>query len=205
MTAVDQPLVTATYWGPILGFIVGAFLTFVVERAREWFYRAKLCPDFRPDDGRCIADSSATTSAQCRWARISIVNRGRTYLRQCQAFVTNVEQEQSGRWITTDPQFIDPLALEWAATPRYTRYKPRDLPRGVEFFITIVASTASASGAGELTLSVDHLPDRLKTLFKPGHRYRITAIITGDKVKPKTISVIVNWTGNWNFDTSKSG
>jgi hypothetical protein len=176
------------------------------EIPRAWLLGPRLCPDFRPGDGRCVVDlreSPNSASPECRWARVSVINCGRGYLRNCQAFVSNIEQEQSGEWVKTNPQFVDPLGLEWAATPVHQRYNPRDVPRETEFFINVVASAESPSQNDSLTLSVEHWPDRLKKIFESHRRYRITVTVTGDQVKPRTVKVIVNWTGSWRFDTSR--
>jgi len=85
--------VTATYWGPVLGTVVGVILGAIIavfaEPARNWFYGPKLFLDFQPDDGRCVADSSVA-----RYARVFVKNRGRRHMERCQAFVTNIEREE---------------------------------------------------------------------------------------------------------------
>jgi hypothetical protein len=125
-----------------------------------------------------------------------------THLKQCQAFVTNLEQELSGKWGKTDPPYVDPLLLEWAALTD-TKHKPRDLPKKIPFYANVLASADSGSGNDNLDLTVqDWPPDRLRGLFARG-LYRITVTVTGDHVKPRHVKVIVNWTGNWQFDTSR--
>jgi hypothetical protein len=199
--AVDDSLVTATYWGPVLGAVVGIILGWIIaifsEPARAWLYGPKLSLDFRPSDGRCIADSR-----DCRWARVSVMNYGRRYLRQCQPIITNIEQEQGGEWVQTEPPFIDPLIPEWSVMKEQEKYRSRDLPRKIEFFVNILAAEDSKSGNDKLLLSVEDWPGRIRNTFIPGHRYRITVTVTGDQVKPKDIRMIVNWTGNWRFDTA---
>jgi len=158
-----------------------------------------LCLDFQPDNGRCIVDSTATRT---RWARISVINRGGTHLRQCQSFVTNVKQERNGKWEKTDPPFVDPTLLEWA-TLTDAKYKPRDLPRRIKFYVTVLVSTDGRSQSDNLALTVqDWPPERLKALFTTYGRYEISVTVTGDHVKPKHIKVIVTWTGHWQFETS---
>jgi hypothetical protein len=77
------------------------------------------------------------------------------------------------------------------------------LPKKIKFYINVVASSESSSGTDNLALTVqDWPPDRLKTLFTHG-RYKISVTVTGDHVRPKHIKVIVNWTGHWQFETSR--
>jgi hypothetical protein len=191
----DCFLVMATVLGPV----VGAIIALLAAPVGHWLFGPKLRLDFRPDDGRCVVESPTSRS---RWARISVINRGGIHLRQCQAFVTDLEQERSGKWGKTDPPFVDPLVLEWAALTD-TKYKPRDLPKKIKFYINVVASSESSSGTDNLALTVqDWPPDRLKTLFTHG-RYKISVTVTGDHVRPKHIKVIVNWTGHWQFETSR--
>ena len=106
----------------------------------------------------------------------------------------------SGRWIPTTPQFVDPLVPEWAATLPYQKHKPRDLPTKTEFFVNVLASEAVNN---ELVLSVEEWPGRLRKIFQAHGRYRLKIVVTGDQVKPKTVFVIVTWTGNWKFDSSR--
>jgi hypothetical protein len=130
------------------------------------------------------------------------MNCGRRYLRQCQPFITDIEQEQGGVWVQTAPPFIDPLIPEWSVMQGQAKYKSRDLPKKIESFVNILASEDSRSGNDKLVLSVEDWPGRIRNTFIPGYRYRITITVTGDQVKPKEIRLIVNWTGNWRFDTA---
>ena len=178
--------------GLVTGFILGVCAQPLRERL---FYHPKLSVNFSPRDGRCIVDSS-----QCRWARVSVINSGQIHLRQCQAFVSNVELKRYLFWADTKPQFSDPLALEWAVTGEYD---PRDLPRKIPFFANILVSEDTKN---ELSLTVyDWGPERLRKIFTEHGRYRITVTVTGDQVKPKTTKMIVHWKGNWKFDTSRAG
>jgi hypothetical protein len=180
----------------VTALIAGVILGVCVQPLREWlFYHPELSVDFNPRDGRCIVDSP-----QCRWARVSVINNGQIHLRQCQAFVTNVEQKRGLFWDDTKPKFSDPLALEWAVTGGYD---PRDLPRKIPFFANILVSENTKS---ELNLTVYNWgPERLRKIFTEHGRYRITVTVTGDQVKPKTTKMIVHWKGNWKFHTSRAG
>ena len=189
--------------GPIGGAIVGGLIALISEPVRVKLYGPRLSVDYKPGDGRCVVDlpkSPDDQSSQCRWVRISVTNSGRAHLRQCQAFVADIEQEQAGRWIPTTPQFVDPLVPEWAATLPYQKHKPRDLPTKTEFFVNVLASEAVNN---ELVLSVEEWPGRLRKIFQAHGRYRLKIVVTGDQVKPKTVFVIVTWTGNWKFDSSR--
>ena len=194
--------ITAVF-SPIGGAIVGGLIALFSEPLRVKLYGPRLSVDYKPRDGRCVVDlpkSPDDPSSQCRWARIAVINSGRAYLRQCQAFVADIEQEQAGQWIPNTPQFVDPLVPEWAATPRYQIYKPRDLPTKTEFFVNFLVSAAKNN---ELVLTVEEWPTRLRKIFQAHGRYRLKIVVTGDQVEPKTVFVIVTWTGNWKFDTSR--
>jgi hypothetical protein len=197
--AVDTLFPTALFRSPVVAAIVGWIMGVSTGLILNWFNRPKLSLYFKPDDGKCIAQSA---QPKVRWARVSVMNCGRTHLSRCQAFVSDLKREQNGRWVKTEPPFIDPLVLEWAATTEATKYEPRDLPRKIEFFINILASADSGSGHDNLALTVQGgLPLRLKSVFKPG-RYCITVTVTGDQAKPKHRKVIVNWMEKWEFETS---
>src|SRR5947209_4389364 len=104
-------LVIATVLGPLVGAVIAVLAAPVGHR----LFGPRLCPDFKPDDGRRVVDLPESTdldSPQCRWARVSVINCGRSHLRNCQGFVSNIEQEQSGKRVKTTPQFVDPLILE---------------------------------------------------------------------------------------------
>jgi hypothetical protein len=200
---VTNSLWITAVFSPIGGAIVGGLIALFSEPLRVKFFGPRLSVDYKPRDNRCVVDlpgSPGDPSSQCRWARISVINSGRAHLRQCQAFVADIEQEQAGHWIPTTPQFVDPLVPEWAATPRYQKYKPRDLPTKTEFFVNVLASEAHNN---ELVLSVEEWPGRLRKIFQAHGRYRLKIVVTGDQVEPKTLFVIVTWTGNWKFDTSR--
>jgi hypothetical protein len=162
------------------------------------FYHPALSLRFDPNDGQCIAEASET-----RWARLSVKNSGKIHLKECQALVTKIEQERNGIWEHTDPQFIEPLVLEWAAMPDEVKYKPQQIPQKIELYANFLASSATSDDKNKLRLSVYHLPDRIKDIFAEYRRYQLTITVTGDQVKPKTERIIVNWTGNWRFDTSR--
>jgi hypothetical protein len=181
--------------GSLVTLVIGFILGVCVQPLREWLlYHPKLSIYFNPRDGRCIADSS-----QCRWARVSVINIGQIHLRQCQAFVSNVEQKRGLFWADTRQKFIDPLALEWAITGGYN---PRDLPRKILFFANVLVSEDTKN---ELWLTVyDWGPERLRKIFTEHGRYRITVTVTCDQVKPKTTKMIVRWKGNWKFETSRA-
>jgi hypothetical protein len=180
--------------GSLVTFVTGLILGVCVKPLQEWFfYHPELSVKFNPRDGRCIVDSP-----QCRWARVSVINNGQIHLRQCQAFVSNVEQKRGLFWGDTTPKFSDSLALEWAVTG----YDPRDLPRKIPFFANILVSEDTKN---ELWLTVyDWGPERLRKIFTEHGRYRITVTVTGDQVKPKTTKIIVRWKGNWKFETSRA-
>lgn len=188
-------LVTAVV-GLLSGLVGGVFARPLQERL---FYHPKLSADFDPGDRRCIADAS-----QRRWARVKIKNSGKVHLAQCQALLTDIQQEQArndNKWENTDPRFIDPLVLEWAATPEIIRYTPQIIPIEVEVFSNVLFSEQSESGEDKLHLTVHHWPERLWEIFKEHRRYRITVIVTGDRVKRETVRFIVDWKGHWRFET----
>jgi hypothetical protein len=108
-------------------------------------------------------------------------------------------------WVKTNPQLVDPLVLEWAALNDDVKFKARDIPRKIQFFINVLASADNhAENDDSLGLSVEHLPQRLKvnTPFAPRHRYRFTVTVIGDQIEPKIIQLVVNWNGNWKFDSA---
>src|SRR6266478_1604159 len=165
----------ALFQSPVVGVIVGWIMGVSSGLIVNWFNRPKLSLSFKPDDGKCIVEAA---QPKCRWARVSVINSGRTHLSRCQAFVSDIKREQNGRWVETEPSFSDPLVLEWAPTTPATKYEPRDVPRKIPFYINILASEYSGSQNDKLTLSVqDGLPHRLKDIFKPG-RYCITVTVT---------------------------
>ena len=174
----------------VLGPLTGALIAIYGETIKNRLLGPKLHLDFEPGDGLCIVDlPDAPNSPQCRWVRISVINVGRTFLRQCQGFITNIEQEQGITWVKTNPKF-----------------KARDIPRKIQFFINVLASADNrAENDDSLGLSVEHLPQRLKvnTPFAPRHRYRFTVTVIGDQIEPKLIKLVVNWNGNWKFDSAK--
>jgi hypothetical protein len=191
----------------VLGPLTGALIAIYGETIKNRLLGPKLHLDFEPGDGLCIVDlPDAPNSPQCRWARISVINCGRTFLRQCQGFITNIEQEQGITWVKTNPQLVDPLVLEWAALNDDVKFKARDIPRKIQFFINVLASADNhAENDDSLGLSVEHLPQRPKvnTPFAPRHRYRFTVTVIGDQIEPKIIQLVVNWNGNWKFDSAK--
>ena len=191
----------------VLGPLTGALIAIYGETVKHRLLGPKLHLDFKPGDGLCIVDlQEAPNSPQCRWARISVINCGRTFLRQCQGFITNIEQEHGITWVKTSPQFVDPLVLEWAALNDDVKFKARDIPRKIQFFINVLASVDNRTENGDtLGLSVEHLPKRLEdnTPFAPRYRYRVTITVVADQIKPKNIQVVVNWNGTWKFDVAK--
>jgi hypothetical protein len=159
------------------------------------FDRPELSLRFDPDDRECVVHDF-----QSQWARIAIKNSGRVHLTNCQTFVTEIKQERNGRWEDTEPKFTEPLVLEWAAMPDEVKHRPQQIPRGMTFFGNFLGATATEN---KLKLSVYHWPHSTGEIFAEFRRYCFTLTVTADQVEPKTIDVIVNWTGNWKFETSR--
>jgi hypothetical protein len=86
--------------------------------------------------------------------------------------------------------------------PDDVKHTPKQIPRGMTFFGNFLYATATGECKNKILLSVYHWPYRIREIFAENRRYCFTLAVTGDQVEPKTISAIVNWTGNWRFETS---
>jgi hypothetical protein len=185
------PLLLSALLGMFGGGLSGAI--FGPSLRARLFDRPELSLRFDPDDRECVVDDPQT-----QWARIAIRNSGNIHLTNCLAYVTKIKQERNDRWEDTEPRFIEPLVIEWAAVPDEVKHTPKQIPRGMTFFGTFVSANATVN---KLCLSVYHWPHRSREIFAERRRYCFTLTVTADQVEPKAISVIVNWTGNWKFET----
>jgi hypothetical protein len=187
-----------TWIGPILGVLVG----YSLHRLEALVVGPRLCVEFLQDRKHVADGRTIPGSLWSRWGRVSIRSTRKKVAEGCRAYLVNVHREEAGQWKRTP--FIDPMLLPWATTPESEQWEARDIPKGVRFYADVVTAVQLSEGldTGRLEACSQFRlrSSRLDDLFHNPGRYRLGIVVTAHGVKPRSIALIVNWTGRWQLD-----
>jgi hypothetical protein len=192
---------------PIISSLIAFFLGLFVDRLKQWLFGAKLSlglatvrqsrfvlweekpgPDGKP----------VKFATQAKYARVFVENKRATLARTCRAYLTNVEFYDQNQWEPTE--FADTLLLEWSASPNEVTIKGLDVPKGAKFHVDVFRTLEEPREdlrAPLYRFTAAVTPLRYNDLLSKTGRYKLTIVVGGDVVTPKTIEVILDWRGNW--------
>jgi hypothetical protein len=170
---------------------VGAILAFISQPLRDWLYRAILTIDYEGnDDANKIEVGYLKDGKQIDevYIRARIRNEGKRPAKNCQVFLTDLEEvHQSG---TTPTSFYDPTPVAWAGW----KFSLRDIPRSIPFYVDIMKVSKHTSG---WLISVENLygnQDKLQN-YRGTYRFQLTA--TADNAKSVIYEIDVMYDGDW--------
>ena len=178
----------------IISFLSGAATAVFAEPLRRWIYRPSLTLEFTVADHFVAKtrESSGTSVYDAYYVRLKVTNRRRSLAKGCRAYLIDIERRgSSGAWEPTE--YCESLQLGWSARGTGA-YEALDLPHTVPHFIDVV-SPRSVSTTFLPALSL-HLY-RYEHLFATPGTYRFTVLVSGDGVKPATLRISFEWTGQW--------
>jgi hypothetical protein len=187
--------------GGAIGFISAVLAPIVVEPVKHCVFGPKLKVEFIEGDRGFITDTKETGGTDAHYVRVKVLNTGRQIAKQCRAYLVNVEKWNTSTGKFAPTIYCDSLQLAWSARANTEEaYRPLDLPRDINQFIDIVSTRRPESGYKVMTNP--HLY-RYEPLFKEHGKFRYTVLVSGDNVKPVSVQVVFEWSGDWhNFAVS---
>ncbi|KKM70309.1 hypothetical protein LCGC14_1441970 [marine sediment metagenome] len=183
----------------ILSFVAGALTAVLAEPLRRWIFRPTLTLEFKNTEHFVTRskERSSESTYDSYWVRAKATNSSASLARGCRAFLTDIERlGPSGSWQPTD--YCESLQLAWSARDEAS-FSALDLPHDIPHFIDIV-STRCVTASFLPTLSVKLY--RYDALFSTPGTYRFTVLVSGDGVKPATLRIRFEWTGQWDKFTT---
>jgi hypothetical protein len=193
-----------TAFGAIIGFIG----SLIAEGVQRWVYGPRLQLIFENGNSayRTPTDMGNPKIADSIYIRLRVENVKPRVAKACRAYLTRVEQRVGTDW--QDTNFRDTTQLNWSA--QLNGLMPMDLPRGVRVFVDLLWVFNPLPG---MTVTYPdgkprnprHLqPSLAMELFQYARiwatdnvSYRLTVLVSGDGVLPKSHRVIVEWKGIW--------
>src|ERR1035437_5726742 len=125
--------------------IAGGLLNGAYQHARDWFNQPRLRIDFeetdafkvptdyKAQDGRAVSEI---------YIRARVQNTGHQIAKECVVYLARLEKvHPSGS--TTSTVFFDSRELAWGAG---WKFKPRNVPRGVDFYVDLMRVSKSETG-----------------------------------------------------------
>ena len=197
--------VLLTIFAAIIGFIA----SLLAEIPQRWVYGPKLQLTFENNNEayRSATDYGNPKNADAIYIRLRVENVKSRVAKACRSYLTKVEQRAGNVW--QDTNFRDATQLNWSA--QLNGLMPMDLPRGVRVFVDLLWVFNPLPGMtvtydGKTPRNPRHLQPTLTIeLFQYAHiwattnaHYRLTILVAGDGVKPKSHMVVLQWNGVWN-------
>jgi hypothetical protein len=186
----------ATLLTPLVGLITGTLIGVFAEPIRTWLFRPKLKILFDP--ARCVTSTptyGTNLPSRGHYIRVQVTNASGRVAKGCRVFLVDVEQrDDSGRFQST--AFVDSLRLKWSSQVLGEELRGLDLPRGVSQFADVIST--DKSGPYSFNWHVPFIPGIYEELFNNNRKtLRLTILATGDEARPARISIVFEWTGQW--------
>jgi len=175
----------------ILGGFLGGFFSGTFLHFYEWLKRPKLQLDYKAVKGANEVEAEYTKEGNQVadiYVRARVRNTGKRVARSCCVFLTSLEEVQPSG--TTPTVFHDAMQLAWAGS----QFVPRDVPRGVEFYVDILRVSKHSSG---WSFSVQKLFANQAKLKDFRGTYRFHLLATADNALPARLAVDVSYNGDW--------
>jgi hypothetical protein len=176
----------------IVGGVIGGLLSGAYQHIRDHASRPRLQIDYEGVEGAHRVEVDYTDKENRPVAEIYIrarvQNKGRRVAKGCLVFLANVREVHPSGMTTTS--FHDSMPLAWAGW----NFSPRDIPRGVEFYVDVVRVSKHVSG---WRFSVERLFASHAELKDYRGTYRFSLMVTGDKADPAMCEVDVTYDGDW--------
>jgi hypothetical protein len=169
--------------------IAGGLVTGFYEHWRDWYERPKLQLDYEGTDGNRIeADRTEAGHLISEiYIRARVRNTGRRAAKDCVVFLTAITEVHPGGKTTPTP-YHDAMPLGWPGW----KFSPRDIPRGVEFYVDVMKVSKNSPG---WMISVERLfTDRLRD-YSGTYRFQLTAI--ADNALPVVFEIDVTYNQDW--------
>ena len=154
--------------------------------------------EFR-NDTNCISWTREGGTRAC-YLRIRARNRKWRLARGCRAYLVNVElRDANGRFQPTS--YCDSMQLAWSAASEEA-YSAIDLPRGLSRFVDVVSTRESS---GDFRPALQFFLNRDLDLWRRNGEFRLTVLVAGDGIQPKSLKIRFVWTGRWDeFTVSRA-
>lgn len=189
--------------GGAIGFISAILAPIVVEPLKHRVFGPKLKVEFKEGDAGFITDTKEGGGKNSHYVRVRVLNTGRQIAKQCRAYLVDVEKWNISTGEFEPTIYCDSLQLAWSArTNTKEAYLPQDMPRDINQFIDIIYTRNLESG---YKIMIEPRLHRYESLFKEHGKFQYTVLVSGDNVKPVSVKVVFEWSGDWNNFTVIAG
>ena len=133
------------------------------------------------------------------YVRLRVDNAWRGTLKNCRAFLVDIEREMGDQ--KRERVFFDSIPLSWSNIVDSSSLGRLDIPAGVIFNLDVL-STRKGSDAYLPRLAA--VPNYYESLFKQHGTFRWTIAVTADNAKPFICKLRLKWSGIWDdFDVEE--
>ena len=201
----------------LVSAILGAIVALYLPRLRQFFIGPKLELSFGKEIAGCIAltpiktikskgeDEIATELGKKYWEvtnrgyyiRVKVTNNSYLLAKECRAFLINIERkDDNGQFKQTI--YCDSIQLQWSCRSNQG-FNGIDLAFGVHQFIDVLSTIGNISKI--IYPKIEMMPYRYENLFREIGTFRYTIQVSGNEIKPVSLSFILYWKGQWDdFD-----
>lgn len=196
----------------VIPFLAGFFTAIFAEPIRRYLFKPNLRLDF-VNNGDFVAltpERAGDIQIKAYYIRIKATNTKNVAAKDCKAYLVNIEKlDASGDFKPTD--YCDSIPLAWSCQNIGEQYNGININKGVNQFADVV-TTRHLVSAGEVmyptmvnqSVNDDILypqikltPFRYEGIFKEKGTLRFTVQVTSANADPKTIKLILVWSGVW--------
>ena len=187
---------------------IGTIGAVVVVLTSEWWWTKLHGPRLRLSFGRgpdyqtntMVTDSQTGKAVgTANYIRVKVQNSRKAVAKKCRAYLINIEKFDETKNKFDSTLFCDSIRLKWSCMGNDAdSVAPLDLPNGVNQFVDLIETRL---GHPFFTIQMHPHMNRYEYLTSEKGILRFTVLVTGNRVAPKRIPIIFEWTGVWNeFD-----
>jgi len=138
---------------------------------------------------------SGKATCTAHYIRVKVFNTRKAVAKSCRAYLIDVEKFNKDENAFESTIYCDSIRLNWSCQGKLDRGTGSlDLPNGVSQFVDVVA-TRSDHPLFEMQMYPQL--NRYAHLFSEKGIFQFTILVTANRVKPKKIRIIFEWTGVW--------
>ncbi|MCH7935610.1 MAG: hypothetical protein IH994_00785 [Proteobacteria bacterium] len=183
---------------------VGTIGAVVVVLTAEWWWRKLHGPRLRLSFGAdadyqtfTIVTDNQTGKAVggAHYIRVKVQNSRKATAEKCRAYLVNIEKFNDAEDNFESTLFCDSIRLKWSCMGRDSdSVTPLDLPNGVNQFVDLIETQ---QGHSVFSIQMHPHMNRYEYLQAEKGIFRFTVLVTGNRVVPKKIPIIFEWSGVW--------
>ena len=208
---------------PVIQLLGGAVIAICAEPVRQILFKPNIELSFdntndfvslTPERGYL---ENKTIEIKAYYIKIKVINTKNIAAKDCKAYLVNIEKlDANGKFKPTI--YCDSIPLAWSCQNIGEQYNGININKGVNQFADVIVTRhpvspaeimypdmqSQSAGSDILYPQIKLTPFRYEVIFKERGTFRFTVQVTSSNADPKTIKLILNWTGIWDkFSTQK--